>query len=314
MKILVTGGTGMLGSRIVEKLSRKNDVIIFSRNSSSSKLHAKVIFGDLKNYDDVEAAFVKHKFDAVYHLAANMDESDPKMYYENVIGTRHILELCKKHNVSKIIFMGSCGATGYHGISKEDSPYHPNTKYEKSKADSEKLVIKSGIYYTIIRSPIVIGPNEIWSKIIKAAQRGYPIIGSGKNNFHLAFVDDVVNILVLVLNEKRAKNQVFNVATKDTKTYEEVYTMICKEIGVSKPKKHVPIFIAITAALVYEIKCMLTGKKPNITMMRSSIRRLTVDRLVSTEKAKKILDFSPKYTTNQAIISTIMRIRARKML
>lgn len=314
MKILVTGGTGMIGSRLVEKLSRTCDVVILSRNSSPVRLHAKIVFGDLKNYDDIEEAFAKQKFEAVYHLAANMDESDPKMYYENVIGTRHLVEACRKHNVKRIIFMGSCGATGYHGISKEDSPYRPNTKYEKSKADSEKIVIESGINYTVIRAPIIIGPNEVWASIAKAAQGNYPIIGSGKNHFHLAYVDDIVSMLALVLHDKRAENQVFNVALKDVKTYEEVYGMLCKELGVGKTRKHVSITFAMAAAFLYEMKCRIKGRKPKLTMMRSSIKRLVADRVVSIEKAKSILNFEPRYTTNHAIAATIIRMKARKML
>jgi nucleoside-diphosphate-sugar epimerase len=316
MKILVTGGTGMLGSRLVEKMSRTDDVFVFARDAPKKNIGTgiKIVFGDLKSVDDLESAFAKQKFDAVYHLAANMDESDPKMYYENVLGTKYVIEACRKHGVKRLVFMGSCGATGYGKVSKEDSPYRPNTRYEKSKADSEKLVRDSGLPYAIIRAPIIIGPNSMWAKIAGAAIKKYPVIGSGKNHFHLAYVDDVVSLLLLVKTGSKSENQVFNVATKDVKTYSEVYEIICRELKIRKTEKHVPIFLVMAAAFLHEAASKLTGKKPKLTMMRSSIKRLIVERVVSTEKAKQVLGFVPEYNTESAVRNAISQLRDEKML
>lgn len=310
MRILVTGGTGFLGKRLVKKLSNKNKVVVFAKNEDN-ELKCNFILGDMRNKEELRRAFPA---DIVYHLAANLNESDPRMYDDNVIGTKNVVELCKEYGTKKIIFMGSCGALGDVKIAKEDLPYNPKTRYEKSKAESEKMIIGSGIPYTIIRAPIALGPNEIWLKIIEAAKKGYPIIGSGKNHFHLAYVGDVVDLLYLVKDNNKAENQIFHIATKDVPRYEEVYRIICEELGIEMTKKHISVFLIKFISMLHTISCKIKGKKPKLTLMKSSIDRLIRNRTISIEKVEKILNFEPKYDTRKAMKETIKYFKIRNML
>jgi nucleoside-diphosphate-sugar epimerase len=307
--ILVTGGTGFLGRRLVEKLP---DVIVFAREEDRelNEKGVKVFTGDIKNKEELEKAF--SGVDIVYHLAANLDESDSNMYNDNVIGTRNVVELSKKNQIKKIIFMGSCGALGDSGVAKENSPYNPKTKYEKSKAESEKIIKESGITYTVVRAPVMLGPNNIWLKIMQAAKQHYPIIGSGKNHFHLAYVDDVVRLLVLV--KDRGDNQVFHIAVTDTPTYEEIYKMICEEAGFSFTDKHISVWLIKLLSSFHTFSRKIRGKKPSLTMMKSSIHRLIRDRVIDMENTKKSLDFEPKYDTRTAIRETVKYFKNRNML
>ncbi len=310
MRILVTGGTGFLGSRLVEKLAG-NDVTVFAR-SQNNELKAKFIPGDITKKDELAKAFAKA--DVVYHLAANLDESDRNMHDENVEGTKNVVELSKEHNIRQLIFMGSCGALGDVRIAEEDAPYNPKTRYEKSKAESEKIIINSGAPYTIIRAPVIIGPNQIWLKIFEAAKKKYPLIGSGKNHFHLAYVNDVVDLLALAKDRKEAENQIFHVATRDVPTYKDVYRMLCEAIGVEMTSKHVPVVLFKTIAALHTFSRKIRGKKPSLTMMRSSIDRLIRDRTISIEKAKDVLGFSPMHDTQTAIKETAEYFKSKGLL
>lgn len=317
MSILITGGMGFLGKRLAKKLVNRDDIIIFSREGDFEleKSGATIVKGDIKNKNELESAFMQTgDVDVVYHLAANLDESDKMMFKDNVLGTANLADLCRKHKAGKIIYMSSCGVTGYGSVSAEDSPYRPNTLYEKSKAESEKIIISSAVPYTIIRAPIIIGPNSIWLRIIQAAKKGYPIIGSGKNHFHLAYVSDVIDLLLLVKDNQKAENHIFNVATTDVKTYKEVYELICRNLGIDFREKHVPVWFAKLLAFMHETKSRIIGKKPDLIKMRSSINRLVVERVVSIEKAKKILDYEPKYSTSMAIDETMNYFRYNNML
>lgn len=196
---------------------------------------------------------------------------------------------------------------------KEDFPYNPKTGYEKSKMESELIIVRSGVPYTIIRTTIIIGPNLIWAQIFEAAKRHYPIIGSGKNYFHLVYVDDVVSILEMVKNNGSAINQTFHVASKDVPTYEEVYQMICDELKTDMTKKHVPVFLAYLASYLHKIKRKAQGKQPSLTKSKSSIDRLVRNRIISTEKAKTVLGFEPSYTTKQALHETIKYLKIARL-
>lgn len=312
MSILVTGGTGFLGKRLVDKLVvAGNDVVVFARKEDLDlkQKGVKFILGDMSNQGELARAFVD--VDIVYHLAANLDESDTHIYDDNVTGTKNVTELSKNFGVKRIIFMGSCGALGDVALAKEDAPYNPRTRYEKSKAESEKIIISSGVPYNIIRAPVIIGPNEIWRKIFEAAKKRYPIIGSGKNHFHLAYVDDVVDLLLLV--KETSTNQVFHVAVSDTPTYEEVYRMMCSSLGTEMTAKHVSVWMMKFLALLHAFSRRLRGKKPSIVMMPNSMDRLIRDRVISIEKARSI-GFSPKYDTQRAIKETVAYFKSRGML
>ena len=312
MKILITGGTGFLGSRIVKALVKKSHkVTILTRlkDTRLERIGAKFVLGSVLDMDEVASA-VKGK-DIVYHLAANLDESNPDMYSTNVIGTQNVVDACKKYKVKRMIFSSSIGVLGYtNKPATEKMQYNPSTGYEKSKTDAEKIVRKGKVPFTIMRTTIILGPNRFWKQIIRAAEKKYPLIGSGNNFWHIVYVDDAVQALVLALG-KKAENQIYNIANSDPHTYKETYFAICDAMEIARPKKHVPIWIANIAALMHETKCRLTGKRPNVTKMRASIARLVRNRIVSITKAEKELGYKPKYGLKKGIEATVKTLRQK---
>ncbi len=81
--------------------------------------------------------------------------------------------------------------------------------------------------------------------------------------------------------------------------------MICDAIKVKMTEKQIPLFAAYTMSALHGTACKIKGKKPKLTLMRSSIDRLVRNRMLSIEKAHRILGFEPKYTTKQAIQETV---------
>lgn len=314
MRILVTGGTGFLGKRLVQKLlDEGHEVAVFSRHVQEDLPDTVTVYaGDVRNKTGLKKAFLK--IDAVYHLAVCLNESDPDMWDINVEGTKNVVELCKANKVKQLVYMSSSGVLGEtKTASKEKSPYNPKTLYEKSKMEAEKIIKGSGVPYTIVRTTIIIGPNMIWAKIFEAAKKGYPIIGNGKNYFHLVYIEDVVGMLLAVLNNRKAADGIFHIASKDTPTYEQVYEMICGELGCQMTKKHVPVRLAYMMSSLHTTKRKVQGKQPNLTMMKSSIDRLVRNRIVSTEKARRVLGFEPKYSTRDAIRETVKYLQIARL-
>lgn len=312
MRILVTGGTGFVGRRLVKELSKTDKVIVFSRGKGISQ-NVDFIEGDVRNEEELYRAF--KDVDIVYHLAAVLDETSPELWNINVNGTKNVAEVCKKNGVKQLILLSSSGVLGETSTpATEGMTYNPQTKYEESKMECEKLVIGSGVPYTIIRSSIILGPNNVWLKIVQAAKKGYPIIGSGKNLFHLAYIDDVINLLIKVKNNKKALNQIFHIASPDVPTYEEVYKGICEELEVPMTKKHVPVFVAKFISLFYSIRARLFGGGVPLTMRKSSINRLVRNRALSIEKVRRILGFEPECTTKQGIEKTVKALKEMKLI
>ena len=301
MRILVTGATGFVGSRLVKALEKKGHTVI----GFSSKR------GNLLTGEGLSNIRSK-RFDVVYHLAAELDETAPQLWETNVEGTRNLLEVCKRRDIQRFILLNPIGVLGKatHPL-REDDPYNPLTRYEKSKAEAERIVmdyrLKHQIPYTIIRSTIIYGPNPFWRQIFKAAKENYPMIGKGENQFHLVYVDDVIQFLLLALKPE-AQNQIYNLAGPDSHSYRETYKLICKTIHKRFPSKSVAPIAAKAAGIAYLARAKLNGEKPNITLLPSSIDRLLRNRIVDISKAGG-LGYKPKYSLERGLLKTAKELK-----
>lgn len=295
MRILLTGGTGFLGKRLVDILQKEHEIIVLSKEGAKVP-GTSTVTGDVLDPVSLKKAF-ELKPDVVFHLAAILDEYDPMLWKVNVEGTRNVCDAACSSGVKRMIFTSSAGVLG-SGVLKEDSQYRPETRYEKSKAESEKILIREctscKIPYTILRFPIIYGPNGYWFQILRAAEQGYPLIGKAENRWHLLHINDAIDALLLALDEKAA-NRIYNIAAGDVHTYRETYAIIAAALGVEMTKKTIPVWKAKLLARVYELYCKIAGKKPRVTKMVASIERLVRDREVDISRASAELGYSPKY-------------------
>ena len=297
MRILITGASGFVGKRLALRLlGEGHEVILFSRKNPG--LPTAFIKGDVLDRKASEKCFKKMP-DIIYHLAASLDETDPLLEKVNIEGMKNFL----RKGIKRFILLSSVGVLGESKFPlSEDMPQNPETRYEKSKAAQERILMESGIPFTIIRSTIIYGPNSFWKRIILAAKKGYPMIGSGKNFWHLVHIDDVIEALILAL-KKEAENEIFNIADGDPKTYGEIYEEICRALGAKMTEKKIPVLAALLYAKIMEI-----AGKSDVTTRTSSIRRLVRNRIVDISKARSVLGYEPKVSFEEGIRRTIKEL------
>ncbi|MCX6815504.1 MAG: NAD(P)-dependent oxidoreductase [Candidatus Aenigmarchaeota archaeon] len=301
MKILVTGGTGFIGKQLVKMLADEGHQVTAFAQEEDIDLpdDVKLVTGNITDKVKLRRA---GGFEIVYHLAACVDEDNPEMWATNVTGTEKVIELCKEKKVKQIIFMSTAGVLGETTTpAKENTPCRPETKYDKSKAEAEKIIRASGIPYTIIRSPPVLGANVNWYKIFVAIKKGHPIIGSGKNKFHAAHVDDVVRLLGAVLNNKKAFDHTFHVACRDVMSYEDFYNLVRKQMKVRGARKYRSVKVAKLLSHLHALKSGVQAQPMNHHMSRQHINMVTKNCVLSIQKAKDILGFEPQYTMPAAV-------------
>lgn len=159
--ILVTGGAGYIGSHCVLNLLKNNfDVVIFDNLElghqktidilMSQKFKGQIIDfikGDLKNFDDINGVFKKHKIEAVVHFAAYSQVAESiqnpiKYYKNNVDGSKNLFKAMIDHNVYKIVFSSTAAVYGepiYTPID-EDHPMNPINPYGESKLRVENIL------------------------------------------------------------------------------------------------------------------------------------------------------------------------------
>jgi len=122
-KILVTGGTGFIGSNLVRELERRGQEVWACDLMNSGNEH--YIRCDVSRYRQLERIFAEHTFDYVYHLAAEYGRWNGEDYYENlwqtnVIGTKHIIRLQEKLKFRMVFFSSAEVYGDYEGVMTED--------------------------------------------------------------------------------------------------------------------------------------------------------------------------------------------------
>ena len=234
MKILVTGGAGFIGSHLVKALNKQgHDVIVLDDLSSGSKDNipevVEFIQGDVRQADQLN---LPKKIDVVFHLAAQIDVprsvKDPQFDAQvNVLGTVAILEYARKAGAKKFVYASTGGAIyGTADIipTTESAEVGSSSPYGISKSSAEQYVrLYSRLFdldHVILRYSNVYGPGQSSSEetgviaiFSQQVARSQPLTveGDGKQTRDFVFVDDVVNVNLVVL--KSDVQGTFNIST-----------------------------------------------------------------------------------------------------
>ncbi len=309
MRILVTGASGFVGSRLCEKLVKEGDEVVGIAKEYKRLKGVRLILCDLRK--DIPKELARKRFDVIYHLAAILDENSPTLIEDNLALTRAALRIYELSKARQLIFLSSIGILGEAKKPlTEFAAYRPGTRYEFSKVLCELLLKKSRVNYTIVRCPPILGLNAMWKNIFKVAERGFPLLGSGENFFHLAYIEDVIDFLVLLKGNKKVFRQIFHLACKEPLQYRDFYRILIREFG--KKPSFFPLWLAKLLFTSYEFVCSLTGRRPNFIYTRAALTRLTRNRLVSTRRIERMLGFRPKFSMEVALLRVLREYRTTK--
>jgi len=240
--ILVTGGTGFIGSHLVERLIAEGSNVIVpyqSHNPKSyffrTKLDKSVILvqKDLKNFKRTSDVITKYEIDCIFHLAAQ--SIVPIAYYNplealetNIMGTANVLEAARLYGrIQGIIVVSSDKAYGKIPKASEDDPLSGDHPYETSKAAADLL---AHTYFKTYNLPVAItrfgnvyGEGDInFSRIIpgiaKSIVKNEMLIlrSNGKFIRDYVYVKDVVEAMILLMrNIKTVQGEAFNISSNE---------------------------------------------------------------------------------------------------
>ncbi len=223
MGVMVTGGTGLIGTTLVRMLLEGNEkgVVAFHRNPAKKTLNdvaerVALVQGDLGNFSHVLEAVKNHRPKTIYHLGAMLtlpsDADPPAAFQSNIAGTFHILEAARLFEVNQVLFASSIGAYGadvQSDIIDDYSVQRPNTMYGVSKVFGENLgryyKLKYGLDFRSLRYPGIIGPGfrtpslaQYASKMIEESAMGRPFTlqMASDAKFPLLYVKDAALAMI----------------------------------------------------------------------------------------------------------------------
>ncbi|MFX1505176.1 MAG: NAD-dependent epimerase/dehydratase family protein [Promethearchaeota archaeon] len=319
---MVTGGSGFVGSHIVDALEKQFSPLSISLIvRDQTKVNARVesgmvIFqGDITSPKAVSHAITNFQPDLVIHAAALADDWAPlsRLMEVNAQGTQNIIDvMTQSSSANSLIYISSSGVyprkTGTH-IS-EDTPYDPFGDYHKSKVAAEKIVKnaieKKLIEGTILRPPNVMGIRDFthMARICQAIKIGkFPLINNGKAVQTWVAAEDLAHAVILAITrQEKANGQIYNVKSFEI-AVKDLYDLIVLKLNISKPPKNYPYYLAYIGGFVSEMVGKIKGKPS--TLNRYRVIKFSKDRLFDDTKIRSELGYLPKATAEATIIDTV---------
>jgi nucleoside-diphosphate-sugar epimerase len=289
MVYLITGGTGLVGSFLLELLIKeesvdKKDCRVIVRNREKKaqieKMGFSTVIADLDRFDSLQNAL--KDVDVVLNLAAKASDTTgwDELYQINVIGMKNLIEGVLNTNTDP--FLSHVSSTGVYGHFiptypiDENYRYNPTSIYQKSKFLQEKTIWN--IYeeegwnnFGIIRPPSVIGPRDTKTiyPIFKAVwERKFPILKNGKGFTTFIHPYDLSVALLLLYNKKnQTRGQVYNLKSFECLLF-DFLNYIAEKLNPPKPPKRMNYRLVYSLAVLSEIYSKISRKKTTLNRYR----------------------------------------------
>jgi len=307
----VTGGTGFIGSHLVEALLKKGvQVRCLLRKTSDLKwlksLPIEVTWGDCNDKTSLREAV--EGVEQVFHLAGVTKAIHEKTYFEvNAFGTENLIQACLEHNprIQKFIYLSSQAAAGpcRNGNKKKESDQcEPISPYGQSKRMGEELALAHAheLPLLILRPSAVYGPREkdIYTFFKLLSKRIKPCLSGKDQHISLCYVEDIIQAILLAAQAQESSGEIFFLSDGQDYRLEEMGDVFAQAMGVNAFCIRVPEWMIIGMASFSEYFSKLSGKPPllNKGKVEEMVQRNWV---CDITKATTALGFEPHISLAQ---------------
>jgi len=283
--ILVSGGTGFVGSHLIPRLAKSEEKIrclvrSLAKTEALQEHGAELAVGDVTDPQSLIEAL--QGIDTVIHLVAIIRETRGATFGGvNAQGTRNMVEAAQSAGVKRFIHMSALGA----------SP-DPKYRYTHSKWQGEEAVRSSNLDFIIFRPSAIFGQGFGYSFIDSMIRslRMFPFIapvpGSGKTRFQPIWVKDVVSCIISALQAGK-DGQTYEIGGPEHLSYEEMLDTIIHVLGMRRTKLHIPIPFMRIAVMAME----RTMNNPPVTSVE--LAQLEIDNTTHLDSVERCFGFKP---------------------
>jgi nucleoside-diphosphate-sugar epimerase len=306
MRILVSGGTGLLGGRLIPRLAGSgHEVFALARSASSHAslraLGASPVAGDLEGGSPLSLPAV----DAVVHAAALFRFSGPRapFFRTNVEGTARFLAAAERAGAGSFVHISAAGVimddagTPIRGAD-ESAPTFPNhfSAYLASKARAETLVLaanKPRLRTLALRPPALWGPGDPFSRALPQAINSgqFAFIDRGDYAFATCHVDNVVEAVQCAL-QRGAGGRAYFITDQEKLTFREFVAALASLQGLSIEKlRSLPYWLAVTVGRAVDAVWAVTGRQGDPPVSRAMMRMIGREFDVTDAAARRELGY-----------------------
>jgi nucleoside-diphosphate-sugar epimerase len=315
VRILITGATGFIGSRLALKARARGHEVLATGRRLSEALRAQFAAAgvEVRLGDVTDPAFVDQLMPGITHVchlaAAWQEVGVPQDYFRTVTvdGARFIADAAVRHAVSKLVH---CSTSGVHSRScgavlTETSPIEVTNAYEIAKIQAERLLFAqaaaTGLPTIVLRPADGYGPGDLrLLKLFRAiARQRFPLIGTGAGHRHMIFVDDLCDAFLAALVAPAPEPQAFLVAGPEVVTLRELVERVAQVLGGPNFGFRLPLAPMRMLAAITEDVCAVLKVAP--PLYRRRLEFYTVDVQYDIRKARDLLGWSPQIALDSGL-------------
>ena len=317
MLVLVTGGTGFIGSHLVEALlAQGHEVRCLVRDTRrlgwiSGLPSVMIAQGDMDEPHSLREGM--RGVDQVYHVAGLTRARAAREFFRvNAEGTRHLVHACLQTpgGPRRLVHLSSLAAVGPMPMPTacaEDVPPRPVSPYGNSKLQGEAAVlgVRDRLHVTVLRPPVVYGPRD--RGVLEVARwvgRGLlPMPAGPSRTLSLCYVEDLVTALLTAGEAKVPSGEIFHVASEGAFTWEQVGDALGEALGIHPTPLRIPVPILLALATGADALAWLTGRPSYFS--RGKVREAAGHWLCDTGKARRQLGIVPRVGLRKGAAVTV---------
>lgn len=313
MKVAVIGGSGFIGSRLIDLITETTGWEVKNIDLQQSAFFpALTRIGDVRNLGQITGELAG--VDAVVLLAAeHRDDITPvDRYYEtNVGGMKVTLEAMSRNNITRLIFVSSVAVYGNSAANCDESgTIAPANHYGKSKAEAEAVARQWHESHPdwnidILRPTVTFGERNrgnVHNLLSQIAGRHFLMVGDGKNRKAMAYVGNVAAFLLFMLRDVTKGFNVFNYTDSPDMTMNELVNHASRELNSHVPAIHFPLWLGMAGGKCFDLLARMLRRKLPISSVR--VKKFCISTQFNSSKAHNS-GFTAPFTLAEGLSRTL---------
>lgn len=309
MRVAIIGGSGFVGTRLLERLRQQEGYSLKNIDKAPSELFKEITH--IANVLDEEkiTALLKDTDLVVLLAAEHRDDVTPvSLYYDvNVQGMRNTLKAMEANGVKRLVFTSSVAIYGLDKDNPDESfPTDPFNHYGKSKWEAEQVLQEwykthQDWNINIVRPTVIFGERNrgnVYNLLHQIASGKFMMVGKGNNEKSMSYVGNVVAFIQFLIEQYREGYHVFNYVDKPDFTTKDLVALTSKILGKHIPSIQIPYALGMLGGYCFDVLAFITRKKLPISSVR--VKKFCA---VTKYDSTKMRDsgFVPPYTLEEGL-------------